>query len=695
MPGRESPEERIRRLRAEIAWHDQLYFVHATPEISDEAYDRLMRELRDLEAQHPELHSPDSPTQRVGELPVEGFESVAHRLPMLSVDNTYSLTELAEFDARLRKALPEDTAFRYVVEPKIDGVALALRYEGGRLARALTRGDGKKGDDVTANARTLRSIPLQLAGEGWPDVLEVRGEVYWPRPDFERINEQRLADGLEPFKNPRNATSGTLKQLDPKNVAGRGLRFLCHGLGEIEPAVAYDTQSDLFAALRAWGIPTNPLGRICADLDSVNAFVQEWETLRDTVDYDTDGLVIKVDELVLRQQLGNTSKAPRWCIAYKYAAEQAETILRKVDFQVGKLGTITPRANFDPVELAGTTVRRATLHNFDQVARLDLHIGDVITVEKAGEIIPQVVGVDPKQRPKGAEPIRPPKTCPECGGEVAQDEGGVAIRCINPACPAQLVERLKFFVGRDQMDIEMAGEVLIVALVEKGLVKSYADLYRLHERAEELPALPVSVNSRTGSEIKLGEKRAAKLLESLEASKRRPLHRLVAALNIRHIGVNAAELLAEAFPTLDELAAAECEALQEIDGIGPEMAASVFDWFRSEAGRKIIADLQSVGVNPTQPKRQRSASQPLAGKTLVVTGTLTKYSRKEIEGLIKQHGGKASSSVTSKTDYLVAGEKAGSKLAKAEKLGVQVLSEDAFEAILLQKGTGNREQGTG
>ncbi|MEW6198225.1 MAG: NAD-dependent DNA ligase LigA [Planctomycetota bacterium] len=680
---------RAEALRDQIRRHDHLYFVLNRPEISDEHYDALVRELRQLEAAHPELITPDSPTQRVGERPLEGFAHVRHALPMLSIDNTYSPAELREFDARVRKGLA-DEPYQYLVDPKIDGVAVALRYENGRFVQGATRGDGETGDDITQNLRTIRSVPLRLRGAGWPAVLEVRGEVYWPRRDFEAFNRQLVAAGEEPFANPRNATAGTLKQLDARNVEPRKLAFQAHGVGVLEPLPPnVKTHSELNARLREWSVPVNPHARVCRDIDEVIAFVAEWDARRRDLEYDTDGLVVKVDRLDQRRRLGATSKAPRWCIAYKYAAEQAQSRLLSVDFQVGKLGTITPVANLEPVQLAGTTVKRATLHNFDQVRRLDLHVGDTVTVEKAGEIIPQVVAVDAARRPADARPIRPPKRCPECQGDVVQDEGGVYVRCINPECPAQLVERLRFFCGRDQMDIDAAGGAVVEALVQQEMVRSFADLYRLHARRDELISLPVGVNTRTGSPISLGEKRAEKLLSGIEISKARPLARLLAALGIRHVGVNTAELLAEHFGTIDALLAADEGALQEVEGVGPEVAASVYQWLHSAGGRHTIAELKSVGVDPAQPKARRAAGGPLAGKTIVVTGTLARYSRSEIEALIKQHGGKPTSSVSKKTDFVVAGESPGSKIDQARALGVRVLTEAEFERILSQSGGGS------
>jgi DNA ligase (NAD+) len=669
-PANSAVRAQIATLRDQIRHHDHLYYILSTPEISDERYDGLLRELQELEAAHPELVTPDSPTQRVGERPLEGFVHVQHALPMLSIDNTYSPAELREFDARVKKGL-DGEPYEYVVDPKIDGVAVALRYEDGLFALGATRGDGAVGDDITQNLRTIRSIPLKLTGTGWPRVLEVRGEVYWPRPDFEAFNEGRVAAGEAPFANPRNATAGTLKQLDARLVAERGLAFQCHGFGVTEPPPRADTHSALLGKLRAWGLPISKNVRRCHDIEAVIAFVVAWDTQRHSLDYDTDGLVVKIERFDQRERLGVTTKSPRWCMAYKYAAEQAQSRLLSVDFQVGKLGTITPVANLEPVQLAGTTVRRASLHNFDQVRRLDLHVGDTVTVAKAGEIIPQVVAVDASRRPADAQPVRPPAQCPACGGPAVQDEGGVYFRCLNPACPAQVVERLRFFCGRDQMDIAGAGEKLVELLVQRGLVRTYADLYRLRERRDALVQLE-----------RMGERSVDNLLGGIEQSKQRPLARVLAALGIRHVGTATAELLAEHFGTIDAVLAADEAEFQKIDGIGPEVSASLCEWFGSASGRETVAQLRTVGVNMTQPHAARPAAGPLVGKTVVVTGTLSKYSRSEIETLIKQQGGKPASTISRKTDYVVAGESPGSKVAKAAALGVPVLTEGEFERLL-------------
>lgn len=678
---------RIEQLREEIRHHDYLYFVENNPRISDEQYDRLIRELRELEAAYPALITSDSPTQRVGERPLVGFASVTHAVPMLSIDNTYSPEELREFDARVRRLLASEGISQsplYFVDPKIDGVAVSLRYEGGRFVLGATRGDGQRGDDITQNLRAIRGVPLRLRGGAWPAVLEARGEVYWPWSAFERVNREREAAGEEPFKNPRNATAGTLKQLDPRAAAGRGLVFCVHGFGQIEPLPAGVTRaSELMERVREWGLPVSPHRRVCHDIDAVIAFIREWEAKRCELDFETDGVVIKVDQLALRERLGVTSKAPRWCIANKYAAQRAATRLLSVDFQVGKLGTITPRAVMEPVLLAGTTVRHATLHNFDQVERLGVMVGDTVLIEKAGEIIPQVVGVVREKRPSDARRIERPTRCPECGGPVQQDEGGVYLRCVNLACPAQLLERLKFFCGRDQMDIRGLGSVLVERLVQAGLVRNYADIFRLPQRREELIELEL-VPATTGRKaVKLGAKKTDALIRGVEQARTQPLARLLAALNIRHVGSTTAELLAEHFGDIEALAVADEAALQEVEGIGPEVAASMRAWFESEPGRRTIRELKAAGVNVRQPRRvQPAGGGVLAGKSVVVTGTLEKYTRKQIEELIKQRGGKAAGSISRKTDLVVAGEEAGSKLDKARQLGVRVVSEEEFERMI-------------
>ncbi|MCB9867032.1 MAG: NAD-dependent DNA ligase LigA [Phycisphaerales bacterium] len=659
------PADEIEQLRDEIRRHDRLYFVEAAPEISDREYDRLMDRLKRLEAEHPDLVTPDSPSQRVGGEPLEGFAKVTHAVPMRSIDNTYNEAELREFDQRVRKILGSEK-FAYTVDPKVDGVAVSLLYENGVLVAAATRGDGETGDDVTANVRTIRAVPLKLGGSKWPGRIDIRGEIYWPLEDFTRYNAARQQAGEQVFANPRNATAGTLKQLDPQNVADRGLRFVAHGFGRIEP-LAEDSHYALMKQLQRWGVPVSDRTRHITDIDGVLAECHVLEQDRRTLAYEIDGLVAKVDSFDQRDRLGATSKYPRWAIAYKFAAEQGESRLIDVEFQVGKLGTITPRAIMEPVQLAGTTVRHASLHNFDQVDRLDVRIGDTVIVEKAGEIIPQVVRVVIEKRPKDAQPVKRPKQCPVCGHPAAQDEGGVYLRCLNPQCIAQRKERLIYFCGRDQMDIEGAGESLVTQLVDKELVRDCSDLYHLADRRDDLLALE-----------RMGAKSVDNLLAGIDASKGRPLARLLAALNIRHVGGTTGELLADHFGDMDAVMQASAEELLEVDGVGPELAASVRTFFDSEDNQALIARLRDAGVNMRQPKRQIAKDSPFAGKTVVLTGTLEHLERKAAEEIVKSLGGKASGSVSKKTDLVVAGEKAGSKLTKAKELGIEVIDEAEF-----------------
>ncbi len=658
------PEHKIEALRREIRQHDHAYYVLAEPTLSDADYDRLLRELSDLEAQHPELITQDSPTQRVGGSPIPGFEHVDHATPMLSVDNTYDADQLREFDARVRKGLGS-ASYRYCVDPKIDGVALALRYENGTLTLAATRGDGTTGDDVTVNARTIKSIPLRLTGDDLPAVLEVRGEVCWPTAAFEAFNQSRAEAGQPTLANPRNATTGTLKQLDPRKITDRGLQFIAHGMGLIEPLRA-SCQTELFALLQQWGIPVSPFQTVYDDVESLVNDLPDWQQRRSAFPYETDGLVIKVDDFAQRTTLGTTSRYPRWCIAYKFSAERAQSKLIRVDYQVGKTGTITPRAVMEPMQLSGTVVQHASLHNFDQVERLDLRIGDTVIVEKAGEIIPQVVAVA-MDEPRGTEHITRPTNCPECSGDVEQDEGGVYLRCINPTCAAQLKERLIHFCGRGQMDIESAGRVLMETLVDGGFVSDFADLYALRDRRAALIELD-----------RMGEKSVDNLLDGIDASKTRPLSRLLAGLNIRHVGASTAEALANHFGTMAALRDASEEELIEVNDVGPEVAASVVHLFTSEAGRKVIERLEAAGLNMTQPKSEAVIGGILDGKTVVVTGTLATMGRKEAQELVKSLGGKITSTVSAKTNLLIVGESPGSKADKAAKLGVETIDEAAL-----------------
>ncbi len=661
-------QQRIETLREEIRGHDRLYYVENTPRISDRDYDRLMSELATLEKAHPEFVTPDSPTQRVAGEPLEGFRTVAHSVPMLSIDNTYNRTALDEFDRRVREAAG-DERFAYAVDPKIDGVAANLRYEKGQLVLVVTRGDGRNGDDITTNARTIKSIPLALPRSKVPEVLEVRGEIYWPLSQFTAYNRHVAEAGGTPLANPRNGAAGTLKQLDPRVAAERKLAFIAHGYGEMS-SVPASTDEELFSLFRVLGLPVNSERTICRDLDDVWGAVQRWRQRRAGVDYGTDGVVIKVNELDLRQQMGHTSKYPRWCIAYKYETEQGQTVLREVVYQVGRSGVVTPVARLDPVQLGGTTVSSASMHNFDQVRRLDVRPGDTIVIEKAGEIIPQVVRVLPEKRQDESRPIRPPETCPECSTPLQRDEGGVYIRCPNPSCPAQLRHRIAFFAGRNQMDIGTLGRELVSQLVDRGLVRHVTDLYFLD--AEQVANLD-----------RMGAVSTKNLMDGIEASKDRGLARVLAALGIRHVGSRAAELLAEQFGTVDALAAAAVEEITSVNGIGEKIASAVCEYFRSPEGRMAVARLKEAGVRLEEEARPADGPLPLEGKTVVVTGTLEHCSRKEAETAVRAAGGKTTAVVSSNTDFVVAGQNTGaSKIDKARELGVRIVSEEEFAGML-------------
>ncbi|MFA5252635.1 MAG: NAD-dependent DNA ligase LigA [Phycisphaerae bacterium] len=658
-------KKQIEQLRDEIRRHDYLYYVLNQPRISDQQYDKLFAELKSLEEQHPELITPDSPTQRVSERPLEGFKTVRYAIPMLSIDNTYSADELRAFDERVAKGL-DRRDYDYVVELKIDGVASSLRYEHGLLVTGATRGDGRVGDDVTANVRTIKAIPLRLTGDV-PDVLEVRGEVYMPTKSFVALNKQREKEGEALFANPRNATAGSLKLLDSRITARRNLAFFAYATGEISQPLGKDHYETL-QAFKKLGLPVNPNIKEAKNIDEVIEICNSWDKKREQLEYQIDGMVVKVNSLDQREILGFTGRAPRWCISYKFAAEQAETVVESIDVQVGKGGTLTPVANLTPVFLAGTTVKRASLHNFDQMKRLDVREGDTVVIEKAGEIIPQVIEVKKERRPKGATPFKPPEKCPNCGGDVKKDAEGVFLRCVNPHCLGQLKERVKYFAGREQMDIENLGEALIEQLVDSGLVKNFADIYKLTK--DELAELE-----------RMADKSAQNVIDSIEASKTRPLWRLVAGLGIRHIGSQTARVLAEHFGSLDAIRNASQAELDAIEQVGEKVAESVYGFFRNDRNIAVIKELISAGVKPELPKKARAKGK-LAGKTIVITGTLENFSRGQIEEAIRNAGGKATSTVSKNTDFVLAGEDPGSKLDKAKKLGVKIISEKEFMNML-------------
>ncbi|MEE9404482.1 MAG: NAD-dependent DNA ligase LigA [Algisphaera sp.] len=756
MPASKSQHDRAAHLRAEINHHNNLYYTGGVTPLTDQAFDTLLRELQDLEAAHPDLATDDSPTQRVGGAPIDHFETVPHTVPMLSIDNTYNQNELrAWYDRTVKSLLGEapreatsassldatdataplfaaaptsantHSAASPIVlrtEPKVDGVALSLRYEHGKLVRAVTRGDGQHGDDITHNIRTVQSIPLVLTSEAesipstLPNTLEVRGEIFMPNDVFVALNKRKIAAQEDPYANPRNCTAGTLKQKDPAKVAG-GLRFFAHGLGEWSPAEqAPTTQGQFLQACKALGLPVNPDAAEAPTFDIAWQHVESFAQHRYTLNHATDGMVIKLDSFTDHQQLGVRSKSPRWCIAYKYAAERATTTLEAVQWMVGKTGKLTPRATMTPVLLAGTTVTHASLHNFGEVLRKDLHLGDVVEIEKAGEIIPQVVRALPAKRSSNAQPVTAPEQCPACEtplepepdsrrinelavharrvereAEKAKKENRpaqplpappplgphdeTARYCPNPACPAQLRERLTHFVGRHQMDIDALGEKTVHQLVDAGLLQNIADIFRLKNHPEALLALD-----------RMGEKKVSNLLTGIEAAKTRGLSRLLAGLTIRHIGANSSRLLAQHFGNLDALIAADQDTLATLEDIGPITATSIHHFLHSNAGRTTLNDLRDAGLDFTQDIPAVAAPHSaFAGKTVVITGTLKHWSRSDLKTHLESLGAKVSGSISKKTHLLIAGENAGSKLSKAQNLSVNVWDENQLQAALKTK----------
>ena len=679
---------RIDQLRAQIDRHSYLYYVEASPQIGDQQFDELLKELHQLEEAHPDLVTPDSPTQRVGGEPVEGFETVRHAKPMLSIDNTYrwesddpkEMTlrrwlERAESELSTGEALFGDRV-RFVCEPKVDGVAMSLTYESGRLVRAVTRGDGSRGDDVTANVRAIRAVPLLLNGDDVPAVLEVRGEVFFTFASFEKLNAQRADRDEQLFMNPRNACAGTLKQLDPRVVAQRDLMFYGHGKGRIEPEGYYESHTEFLGAIRAMGIPVNPSVKTVESADAVWPYVQAFDAERHEAAYPSDGVVVKVDRLDQQAMLKQTSKAPRWCIAYKYPAEQATTKLLRVDWQVGKTGKLTPRATMEPVLLAGTTVSHATLHNFGEIQRKDIRLGDRVVIEKAGETIPQVISVVADVRDGSEVLIEAPERCPICDSDVeierdAKTEKETGRFCMNPECPAQFREKLIHFAGRGQMDIDGLGEKLVDQLIEADLVHHFADLYALV--VEQLAGLQ-----------RMGEKSAANVVEGLNQSKGRGMSRVLGSLGIVHIGSATAKAIGGEFEHIDQVIAANETQLAEVPDVGPIVAASLHHWLNSEAGQQTIASLREAGVDFSSREfgAKAAVDSPFNGKTVVLTGTLERFTRDELKARLESLGAKVVGSVLTKTDLLIAGEQAGSKLEKAQQLGLEVWDESRLLAVL-------------
>ena len=652
--------KRIKRLREKIRHHDYRYYVLNQPEISDAEYDQLVRELQSLEEQAPHLVTPDSPTQRVGGIPDQAFRSIRHSTPMLSLDNAFSEEELEAWHQRVAKGLP-GLAPTYTVEPKIDGVGLALTYERGQLTQAATRGDGATGEEVTANVRTIRAIPLKLRG-AMPRRLEVRGEVYMAIEDFERYNTRFSRQGGDTFANPRNAAAGSLRQKDPQVTATRPLRFFTHSHGTVE-GMRFATHWAFLQACKQLGLPITEHALRCSSFEEVRQHCRRLEQLRDRLAYEADGVVVKVNELSCQERLGMTMRSPRWAIAYKFAAHQATTQVLDVLHSVGRTGTVTPVASLKPVSCGGVTISSATLHNYDEVNRLGVKVGDWVLIQRAGDVIPQVVNVIETRRIGKERTIEPPTRCPECGGAIAKEKEEVAYRCVNPSCPAQLERSVVHFGSRSAMDIEGLGEVVVEQLVSKQLIHDVADVYRLAE--PDLLTLEL-----------FAEKKAQKLLQAIRASKSRGLARLLHGLGIRHVGEKAAIDLAEHFGSMHRLMQADRAVLEKVPGVGPVVAESVVQFFHLTQTKALMKKLEAVGMKMTELVRK--GPQPLARTTFVFTGELARMSRSQAEALVRQRGGQPSSSVSQLTDYVVVGESPGSKAEKAKKLGVKIINEAEF-----------------
>ena len=657
--------KRVTQLRCEIEQHNRRYYEEAAPTITDREYDKLYRELSDLEKRFPKLAATDSPTQRVGDQPLKAFGQITHRIPMLSLDNTYSEEEVTDFYHRLERLLP-NKKIPVVIEPKVDGVAVSLLYEKGELRYAATRGDGTVGDDITQNIKTIRAVPKRLKGDV-PDVLEVRGEAYLDKGGFAKLNAERREAGLPEFANPRNAAAGSLKQLDPAIAAKRPLGVVCYGTGLIEGA-KLDKHSELFALLKKLGLPGSERWWLADSVEEILKAIHELDRIRHDFAYQTDGAVVKVDAFSQREVLGFTAKSPRWAIAFKYEAERVETRLLDILVQVGRTGTLTPVAALEPVVVSGSTVSRATLHNEEEIERKDIRIGDTVLIEKAGEVIPAVVSVRTDLRTGREKKFKMPKHCPECGSAVVKDEGQVAIRCVNSQCPAQVRRRIEHFASRGAMDIEGLGEAVINQLVQQKLLADVGDIYSL--KAPALLELE-----------RMGEKSVTNLLEAIEQSKSRPLWRLLFGLGILHVGVSASRALADHFPNLDAIRESSVEELQQIPDVGEVVGQSIHDFFREPHNLAVIEKLRKAGLRFEAEPKAAGAAPGFKNTTWVITGTLSE-GRDEIAELIRARGGKVSGSVSKKTSYVLAGDEAGSKLEKAKKLGVRVLNEGEFREML-------------
>lgn len=659
--------QKAERLRNELHRHDHRYYILDRPEISDAEYDRMMNELLELEKAYPELVTPDSPTQRVGGVPTREFPTVTHDVPMLSLANTYSDDELIDFDRRVKDVLGVQP-YRYVTELKIDGVAISLLYRDGLFIRGATRGDGTQGDDITNNLRTIRSIPLRANdGPGLPKNFEVRGEIYMTKQDFEAMNRRQTELGEKTFVNARNSTSGTLKVQDPKIVARRNLRMFSYSIRSSD--IPLKSHHDGIQLLKKLGFVVNEQTKTCRTIADVKRFCDEWHDKRTTLPYEIDGVVVKVDSIAHQNELGAVAKSPRWAIAFKYPAQQAETRLLGITLQIGRVGTVTPVAELEPVFVGNSTVSRATLHNEDYITDLDIRIGDTVVVEKGGDVIPKVSGVNRKKRPKQSLPYSFPKKCPECGATIFRPEGEAAYYCENFECPAQIRGRIEHFAQRRAMNIEGLGEAVIDLLVSNGLIQNIADLYDL--RREQIALLD-----------RMGEKSAANLMGGIDESKRLPFHRVIFGLGIRYVGEGVAKVLADHFPSIDLLRTANREELESVEGIGPRIAESVLRFFSDSHSQQLVDRLSRAGVQMRSEWKKKPGHSPFSGKTFVLTGTLESMSRDKAKEMIESLGGKTSSAVSKKTDYVIAGSDAGSKLNKALELGVTTLSEKEFLKML-------------
>ena len=661
--------KRMEKLRAQLREHDHRYYVLAEPTISDEEYDRLMRELVDLETTHPDLVTPDSPSHRVGGLPTKEFPTVAHAVPMLSLSNTYNEGEVRDFDRRVRMLLGKEP-FRYVCELKFDGVAVSLLYRESVLARGATRGDGVRGDEITQNLKTIRSIPLRtFSKKKGMENFEVRGEVLMEREDFRRMNEERDLAGEKMFINPRNSAAGTLKLQDPKIVASRPLKFFAYYIRS--EMVELSSHYENLKLLRTLGFPVSEHARLCGSIGDVIEYWKEWEERREDLPYDIDGVVVKVDSLRQQDRLGAIAKSPRWAIAFKFAARQATTVLREVTLQVGRVGTVTPVAELEPVFIGGTTVSRATLHIEDYIKELDIRPGDTVVVEKGGDVIPKVSGVNLQRRTSGAAPFSMPNVCPECGSRIFRPEGEANYYCENGDCPAQVKGRIQHFAHRGAMDIEGLGEAVVDQLVNAGFVRTYTDLYELHKKREQLVSLE-----------RWGAKSVDNLLAAVEGSKQRPFSRVLFAMGIRHVGAGVAQLIVGRFHTIDELLTASQQEIEQIQGVGPRIAESIRRFLDDQHNRKNIERLRNAGLRLREEQKRVASGSPFLGKTLVLTGTLSSMSREDAKRKIEDLGGHVASSVSSNTDFVVVGEEPGSKYDKAKKLGVRTLDEKDFLSLL-------------